>query len=169
MIVLNGASSSGKSTLAKELQLYTKEIYLHCTLDMFWNMTPANVRANSINFPHLKCAMAQSVIALASTGHNVIVDIVLGSSKPDVEFVHALSKINYTMIKIDCALEELERREIERGNRKIGLAKSQFDIVHRDILYDMEIDTTVNSPKTCAQMIVDKSPKVSYLDDLALD
>ncbi len=153
--MLNGASSSGKSTLAKELQLYTKEIYLHCTLDMFWNMTPPSVSANSINFPRLKCAMAQSVIALASTGHNVIVDIVLGGSEPDAEFIRTLSKIDHTMIRVDCALAELERREIERGNRKIGLAKSQFDIVHRDILYDMEIDTTVNSPQACAQMIVD--------------
>ncbi|MEP4058434.1 MAG: hypothetical protein ABJL70_02210, partial [Parasphingorhabdus sp.] len=76
VIVLNGTSSSGKSTLSRELQRKLNDTYLHCQLDAFWNMTPQDIPANSLNFPAMKLAMAKSVRALADTGHNVVVDIV---------------------------------------------------------------------------------------------
>ena len=81
VIILNGTSSSGKTTLARELQSQCSEVYLLCSLDAFWDMTPYCIPAGSKNFPNMKLALAKSVRALAETGHNVIVDIVFCGQK----------------------------------------------------------------------------------------
>ena len=54
---------------------------------------------------------------------------------------------------LQCPLEELERRERERGNRPIGLAAFQFPIVHENMRYDIELDTSANDPAACAAQI----------------
>ncbi|WP_337658475.1 chloramphenicol phosphotransferase CPT family protein [Sphingorhabdus sp. Alg231-15] len=154
VIVLNGASSSGKSTLARALQFELTDTYLHCQLDAFWNMTPPTIPASSANFPRMKLAMAKSVKALAETGHNVIVDIIYSGLKSHLEFSSTLDGIGVLVIKLDCKLDELERRELERGDRKLGLAKSQLDVVHEEIPYDLELDTSISSPAECVEEIV---------------
>jgi len=81
VIVLNGTSSSGKTTLAREFQSQCSEVYLLCSLDAFWDMTPYGIPAGSKNVPNMKLALAKSVKALSETGHNVIVDIVFCGKK----------------------------------------------------------------------------------------
>lgn len=154
VIILNGTSSSGKSTLARKLQQKLEETYLHCQLDAFWNMTPQDIPASSTNFPHMKLAMAKSVRAMADTGHNVVVDIVYSGLKSHLEFSSALDGIAMLVVKVDCKLDELERRELARGNRRLGLAKSQIDNVHEAIPYNLEIDTSVLTPDQCIEKIV---------------
>ncbi len=155
IIVLNGASSSGKTTLARQIQSASTDIYLLCALDAFWNMTPANVPAGSHNFPNMKLALAKSVKALAETGHNVIVDIVFSGKKTYNELTTELQGFNLKMIKVECPLGELITREIARGDRSIGLAKSQFESVHTDVLYDLIINTVDNTPAQCAKNILE--------------
>ena len=43
-------------------------------------------------------------------------------------------------------LDILEARERQRGDRLIGLARWQFDRVHKDMKYDLEVDTSSASP-----------------------
>ena len=50
----------------------------------------------------------------------------------------------------------LEARERQRGDRLIGLARWQFDRVHRDMRYDLEIDTSIATPLECAEVIRNK-------------
>lgn len=154
VIVLNGASSSGKTTLAKMLQEKFTDVYLHCTSDMFWDMTPAAIPAGSVNFPNMKRAMARSVRALADTGHNVIVDTVHAGEKSHLEISEVLQGIHWINVKVHCDLPELNRRELARGNRKIGLAESQIHTAHEGVVYDLEVDTTKHGPEECAQPII---------------
>ncbi len=154
VIVLNGTSSSGKTTLAKELQKQFDDVYLHCTSDMFWDMTPYGIPANSVNFPNLKKAMAQSIRALASTGHNVIVDTVYLGGKSHQQMQETLRGITLFTVKVECDLAELKRREQARGDRRPGLAESQFHTVHNGIAYDLCVNTTNVSAQTCAEYIV---------------
>ena len=152
--MLNGTSSSGKSSLARALQSELVEVYLHCTLDLFWNMTPSGVPAGSVNFPKMKLAMAYSVRALAVTGHNVIVDTIYNGNKSHQEMVGVLGSVNLLTVKVFCQDEELFHREKARGDRKIGLARSQLVTVHTGIVYDIEIDTTSKSVKQSAQQVI---------------
>ncbi|MDY6895676.1 MAG: chloramphenicol phosphotransferase, partial [Thermotogota bacterium] len=43
--------------------------------------------------------------------------------------------------------------EKDRGDRSIGLARYQFDRVHRHGLYDLELDTSVMSAAECVAEI----------------
>ncbi len=159
VIVLNGTSSSGKSSLAKALQSQLNQPYLLCSLDMFWNMTPANMPAGSINFPNMKLAMAKSIKGLAEAGHNVIVDMIFCGNKTYPEFLNELESFDYSMVKVDCPLEELKKREKARGDRKLGLAESQFYTVHQGASYDVIIDTSDKTAVECAQWLIEKLEK----------
>jgi len=155
VIVLNGTSSSGKTTLARELQSQCSDVYLLCSLDAFWDMTPYGIPAGSKNFPNMKRALAKSVRALAETGHNVIVDIVFCGQKTYIELTEELEGLNFKIVKVGCPLDELEKRELARGDRKIGLAKLQYESVHDGVIYDLNLNTFTNSPKKCAQEVFD--------------
>jgi chloramphenicol 3-O-phosphotransferase len=154
VIVLNGTSSSGKTTLAREFQSQSSEGYLLCALDAFWNMTPYGVPASSKNFPNMKRALAKSVRALAETGHNVIVDIVFCGQKTYLELTTELEGLNLIIVKVDCPIDELESREITRGDRDIGLAKSQYENIHDGVIYDLALNTLSHSPEQCAHKLI---------------
>ncbi|TAG45582.1 MAG: hypothetical protein EAZ30_15545 [Betaproteobacteria bacterium] len=46
-------------------------------------------------------------------------------------------------VGVYCPLEELERRELTRGDRRIGEAKADFETTHRFCAYDMEVWSTL--------------------------
>jgi chloramphenicol 3-O phosphotransferase len=52
-------------------------------------------------------------------------------------------------------LHVLEEREKARGNRIAGEARAQVDVVHREIEYDLTVDTSCQSPEECAGTILD--------------
>lgn len=153
VIILNGASSAGKTTTAKMIQSLSAQPYLLCALDAFWDMTPPHIPAGSKNFPHLKLALVKSVKALAETGHNVVVDIVFCGQKTYQEFNNELSELETLMVKVTCPIDKLKQREVDRGDRRIGLAESQLHNVHQGVIYHLEINTDKSSPEQCAHKI----------------
>jgi chloramphenicol 3-O phosphotransferase len=50
-------------------------------------------------------------------------------------------------------LEVLEAREHQRGDRAIGLARWQYGRVHKDMRYDLTVDTSTATPAECAERI----------------
>jgi chloramphenicol 3-O-phosphotransferase len=44
-------------------------------------------------------------------------------------------------------------REIARGDRATGMAASQAELVHKDVVYDIEVDTTHTESLDCARLI----------------
>jgi len=48
----------------------------------------------------------------------------------------------------------LEEREASRGNRIAGEARSQVDVIHHGIEYDLIVDTSRQSPDECARSIL---------------
>ena len=161
IIFLNGTSSSGKTSIAKELQRILKEPYLLVSVDNFISMLPQKYLNGE--FPEtfgktiLKIihGMHHSISALASSGNNIIVDHVLEQKEWLEECVNVLSDFQVLFVGVRCPLEELERREHNRGNRKKGLARFQFNIVHSHNIYDMEVNTSKYKPLECARQIKD--------------
>ena len=161
IIVLNGTSSSGKTSIAKSIQSISEDVFLRCPLDSFWDMTPSDIAAGSDNFPNMKLAMAKSVKALAETGHNVVVDIIFSGAKTYHEFSSVLQGMDVTIVKVECPLDELNQREIDRKDRKIGLAASQIESVHKDVEYDLVVNTLLDSPSLCATKIINLALNLS--------
>tara|TARA_Y100000034_G_C6861889_1_gene392383 strand:- start:326 stop:817 length:492 start_codon:yes stop_codon:yes gene_type:complete len=153
IIILKGTSSSGKTSIAKALQKQLDEAYLHFQMDAFWDMVPEDMEANSQNFPKLRYAVIDSAKSLAENGHNLIMDITL---MPDsvIGLMNALKGHYVFSVGVHCDLEILKKRERQRGDRKIGLAESQYETIHDGVNYDFEINTSKLDAKTVATSIV---------------
>lgn len=141
IIILNGTSSAGKTSIAKALQKQMHDCYLHFQMDVFWEMVPEHIEANSENFPYLKESIIDSAYALAKKNHNLIMDIVFMPEQLK-SLKEKLKEFEILTFAITASLEVTEQRERQRKDRKNGLARSQYDHIHKNTSYDLIIDTT---------------------------
>ncbi|MEZ4863869.1 MAG: AAA family ATPase [Caldilineaceae bacterium] len=167
IIFLNGTACAGKTTIAHALQATLDEPYLHLSADHILGMLPQRYRnvANPENYRAIYKAisgMHHCVATLAAAGNNVIVDTVLVNSDNLAECVFLLAHFRVTFVGVFCPLEELERRERERGEQLAGMARSQFQQVHMHQIYDLEVDTSVASAQAIAAEIKAYNERVPW-------
>ena len=182
IIIVNGCASAGKSSIAKELQKLHEKPLLHMGIDRFWAMIPdeykefgtkaregysftQTVDANNNPVVDIKTGpfaqrmdetMPHVIKCFAEFGNDVVVDAIFQRNEIVHRYAEALQNHPVYFIGVMCDLEELERREKMRGNRTLGLARGQINIVHLySDYYDLVIDSTHNSAITCAQKIMD--------------
>ncbi|WP_145141365.1 chloramphenicol phosphotransferase CPT family protein [Paenibacillus sp. Y412MC10] len=170
IVLLNGTSSAGKTSISRELTNQKEILFHHLSIDDFYH----NYN-NFINnkFPDLKpvrklddevigqiifdpiISMYYATIKLFSEmGLNVIVDTVIENDKWFNDYLDVLFDYPTLFVGVICSKEELARREQIRGDRKIGLAASQFDKVYSFNEYDLEVNTEELSPTECAENIL---------------
>lgn len=80
--------------------------------------------------------------ALAGAGNNLLIKHIIEKKEWMTQLVRLLAPFDVFFIGVHCALPELERREIERGDRRIGDARMDYETVHTFGVYDLEVDTT---------------------------
>ena len=159
VLVLNGTSSSGKTSLAKALQALLAEPHQHVQLDAFRAMEPAGYWDGLDNdtakarIAALCHAMHASVAAFVRNGQHVILDTVLDRASAARYLLDDLGSIGFSLIGVHCALDELERRETARSDRPSGLARRHFATIHAGRTYDFSVDTTHTSAAACAAEI----------------
>jgi chloramphenicol 3-O phosphotransferase len=173
IVLLNGVGSAGKTCIAKALQTITADPFLHVQMDAFMEMLPAGLQEHPDGFayetvhedghPHVVIrtgpvgertlrGMRHAVAAMAGQGNNLIVDdVMLGSEY--AEYAQLLSGFDVFPVGVFAPLDVLETRERQRGDRLIGLARWQYDRVHKHITYDLEVDTSRATPMECAELI----------------
>jgi chloramphenicol 3-O phosphotransferase len=150
IILLNGASSSGKSTLAQGLQAALDEPFWHFSID---HLIAANVlpqeRIEGGEFPwrnlrsHFFDGFHRCLPALAAAGNNLIVEHIVETEAWMHRLLHLLNQVDVFFVGVHCPLPELERRELERGNRRLGEARADFETTHTFGLYDFEVFSTL--------------------------
>ena len=186
VIFLNGCTSAGKSSVAKAVQDQLSAPFLLTGIDDAFSMLPANLHNNPdgfffdrdrdglvrLNFGSFGSATLKahirSVAAIARTGMNLILDEVILTADLRKEWVEHLSGTDVMLVGVRCDLQELERRERERGDRVIGQARGQYNIVHADMCYDLEIDTTSRTTKDAANIVIDTFLQKSHGNALKL-
>ena len=173
IIILNGVSSVGKSSTALALQKRAKATLLHVAMDAFIDMLPARTMGDADGltfqeeeidgvpvisiqrgpvFQRLMRGMTEAIGALADQGNDIVVDIVmLGGEYEAYRRLSARHEVQF--VGLFAPLDILETREQARGDRVIGLARGQIDLVHRDVTYDLQIDTVAMSPQQAAEAI----------------
>lgn len=122
IVVLNGPSSAGKSTLAKYLCENLSEPHLHVELDAFRNMEPANYWEVEKQVTQVRvAALCRAINATASTfsrhGQAVIVDHVL-STDAWRYMLADLADLPVLIVGVFCSLEILIERELIRRDRR---------------------------------------------------
>jgi chloramphenicol 3-O phosphotransferase len=68
------------------------------------------------------------------------------------DLLETLDGYDVTLVEVRCAPEELDRREATRGDRPIGLARSQTT-VYGIGEFDIVVDTTSKGADECATTI----------------
>lgn len=141
-------------------------------LVLFHEMQEGRLRLEPHHGPaweRLAAGFRQSIRALAVTGNNLIVDNVLTKRDVLLETVAALEGLPVLFVKVDCPVDELERREQERGDRLLGLARWQHDQIADWAMYDLVVDTARHSPAECARQVaqlVADPPGLTAFDQL---
>lgn len=161
IVFLNGTSSSGKSSIAEQLLTVLPTPYFHLPVDAI-NSLRARERTDELGADELAVVLEKTVLGfhrvvagLADAGNDIVVDHVLRERHWLRDCLTVLRDHEVVFVGVHCPLEELNRRERERGDRRIGRAAYHFDRVHAHGVYDVECDTSVSSPLECALQIKD--------------
>jgi chloramphenicol 3-O phosphotransferase len=174
VIVLNGTSSSGKSTVSKGILRLSKDLFVYYNIDFLVpclfphpdSFLPAHkiepdfqrsftrkldVGLYQKNKDSGKILPLYELIpALEQRKSKVIVDTIIYDPK-ELLFLNPETTF---FVKIFCPLEELVRREANRKDRKPANARRQFDKLYNDMKYDFEVDTSRNTSRVCAEHIL---------------
>ncbi|WP_161882949.1 chloramphenicol phosphotransferase CPT family protein [Deinococcus alpinitundrae] len=148
IILLNGASSAGKSTLCRCLQAQLPEPFLYFALDLLLfnkEVVPRRPGLEAFGWsrqrPRLFDGYHRALAAFAAAGNNLVVDYVLEETETLGELMRLLAPFDVFFVGVHCPLPELERRERERGDRRIGDARADFERVHTFSSYDFEVES----------------------------
>jgi chloramphenicol 3-O phosphotransferase len=163
LIVLNGTSSSGKTTLARALLERLDGPWLSIQGDQFLAMTPSREKFTLDEWASFWRGAYGAIAAFARAGNSAVVDIIAMKAFWLSDLAEAFDGVDALFVGVRCPLDIAEAREhirvdakdpIER--RAIGIARRQFEIVHEHGIYDVEVDTSLLSPDQCAAMVIDR-------------
>ena len=156
VVLLNGPSSSGKSTLAKCLQrlIRTKrrERYEIVSIDDFLTMTVQDAVYEEDVYK-ISPDLCKEASALLETAAGVIVDHVITSGRIFEQLKDMLRDSRVWMIRVTCPPEVLREREAARGNRCPGSAEASAAYLFPQNGYDLTVDTHSMTTADCAERI----------------
>ncbi len=164
IILLNGASSSGKSTLAKALQEVLDEPFLHVSSDQLVaaGFLPQR-REEEGPFewwrqmrPRFFAGFHRCLPALAEAGNDLIVDHIIEFASWRKDLARLLAGLDVFLVGVICDLDEIDRRERERADRRVGEGRSHVlvDGIHTFGPCDLEVDTTTGAVGEIAESIL---------------
>ena len=166
VILLNGPSSAGKTTLSQALQTRLHAVYGLCCMTLSIDQL---LRASTGGYGSVLAGLAQtglplietfhaSVAAAAKAGAWVIVDHVIGEDPGWIEeLLERLAGVSILSVQVTCDAKELQRRESLRTDRTPDWkhAERQARSIHVPLPGQMTVDTTRTDPETCAACILE--------------
>lgn len=161
IILINGASSAGKSTLASAVHKTLDIPFIRFSFDLFIdsNVFPSEqIKAGIFSWQEMRPAVFEGFhrcwLAMAGAGNNLIIDHIIEQESWVIDLIHLLKDIDVYAVGLHCSLEELERREIARGDRGRGDARKDLEVVHQYMHYDLELNSE-DSLESNVQTLID--------------
>lgn len=185
VILLNGCSSAGKTTLALAIQSLSKEYFQYIALDQFRDGLPPGLRGlnspqnepgsrglnvvpeikegksvTSIKFgdygEEVLKVMRRAVSQLAEAGCPVVVDDILFEKKYLLDYARVLDPNTSWLVGVKCDLDIVRAREKQRAGRFPGTADSHYFSIHNhEVTYDMEVNTSRRTATDLAKDIIE--------------
>jgi len=181
VVVLNGASSAGKTTLAnsfRRARAAAGEFWFVIGIDDFLAKLPAEwttvgstrgrradegirfeavpdglrVTVGSVGRDLIRAYQA-TVRAVALAGLNVMVDEVVIDRLSWDDWTIALAGLDAVWVGVRCSADVAEERSKLRDDRFAGLARVQTITAHEHARYAFEIDTTTRSPDEALRVL----------------
>lgn len=178
LIVLNGGSSSGKSSIAHHLQDLLDQPWVTLAIDdLIAHLAPSLVgdaparpgRAPLLRFgaggavlvdpawEPVEAAWYRGVAAMAGAGLHVIIDeVLLGGGTGQRKLAARLDGLEVLWVGVTCDPAVAAAREVSRGDRVAGMAVSQAAAVHEGVRYDLVVDTTERPAQDCALEVLSR-------------
>jgi chloramphenicol 3-O phosphotransferase len=178
IIVLNGGSSSGKTGIARCLQAILPRPWIRFSVDDFVDALPPSLAGPDSDsdsdsgsgsgiafgeqgevsvgegFRELEAAWRAGIAAMARAGARVIIDdVFLGGAASQERTRVQLEGLEVLWVGVRCDAEIAAGRELTRGDRAVGMAALQADIVHEGVVYDLEVDSGHAESLDCARTI----------------
>jgi chloramphenicol 3-O phosphotransferase len=183
VIVLNGGSSSGKSSLARALQDVLPGPWLTFGVDALLEALPGrgeDARSGiafaadgavtvTPAFRALEDSWYEALAAMARRGVHLILDeVFLDGARGQDRVRAALDRLDVLWVGVHCDPAVASAREAGRGDRIGGMAAAQALTVHAGVDYDVEVDTTTCAATACARQIAERvslgAPDPSFPD-----
>ncbi len=174
ILLLNGPSSAGKTTLAHALGARLPTPWLVMPVDLFHHIR-SRPRANLAPdewqkvFQQTRSAYHRALAGAALAGCDVIGDHVLSERWRLAELVTLTDGVDVLLVHVTCALDELEERERQRSDRESGRALAQADVVFAHGDCDLVVDTTEATSEACAARVaalLESPPKQTAFERL---
>ncbi|MBA3752110.1 hypothetical protein H0X06_04945 [Candidatus Dependentiae bacterium] len=177
VIILNGPSAVGKSSIIKTFQEKQDTPWLGMGID---NLFVGVLSLKFLLDPQYKVmqgfstedadgklftlhigsegqkiirGMHRAIAAYARTGNNVIVDYITYDPTWIADLQSSLKGINTVYIGVTASLETIQHREKSRGTSPEGHGRSLYETVHAGWKYDLKLDTDTITPDQAADKI----------------
>jgi chloramphenicol 3-O phosphotransferase len=148
IIFLHGASSSGKSTIAKALQQRIEKPFWHISIDHLRDagvLPSGRFKSGEFRWADARKpffnGFHRSLRAYADAGNSLILEHILDTEGWLEELVDLLAEHDVFFAAVHCPLEILVQREAARGDRPVGSAKQDFETIHAGKRYDIELQS----------------------------
>jgi len=160
IIFLHGASSSGKSTIARKLQARIEKPFWHVSIDHLRDsgILPIDrYRNGDFEWADARSAFFDgfhaSLRAYADAGNNLIIEHILDREEWLQALIDQLARHDVFFVGVNCPLGILVEREASRGDRPIGSAKHDFETIHVGKIYDLHLNS-VEAPEVNVEKIL---------------
>ncbi|MGC9401186.1 chloramphenicol phosphotransferase CPT family protein [Vibrio genomosp. F10] len=161
VIILNGTGSSGKTSIAKQLQERLPYQFLNFSIDaVLYSLPPSDLQAmmegrpidrQGYDYAQLVEGYHRCIPSLLESGVKLILDNAWVDKEEYQQLRSLLSYYTVCTIGVKCDLDVAKKREKARGDRAIGLAEYEFPLVHQGMDYDFVIDSSHRCPQELAQ------------------
>jgi chloramphenicol 3-O phosphotransferase len=170
VIVLNGGSSAGKSTIARALQDVLPGLWLTFGTDVLAGALPGrgdDPRSGLVLQPDgtvtvtpvfraIQDIWYQGLAAMASRGAFLILDeVFLAGGAGQQRLQTLLGDLDVLWVGVHCDPAVAASREAARPDRIRGMALTQAVAVHAGVGYDVAVDTTNCAAIDCARQIAE--------------
>lgn len=171
VIVLNGGSSSGKTSISEHVQRGLAGTWLVLGVDDLIRALSFGRRDTSAGgtlefaadgtitvsdrFRRAESAWRDGIAAMATAGVGVILDeVLLDGGDSQARLLQSIGGLTVAWIGVRCDPDVAEARERQRGDRVRGMARDQAQRVHQGVSYDYVVDSSHRTPAACAADIV---------------
>ncbi|MGC4048085.1 MAG: hypothetical protein QM758_30205 [Armatimonas sp.] len=187
IVILNGAPRSGKSSIVQAIQESFEGVWMNLGVDRFMPMTPKQYQPGmglrpggerpdlEPLLPLLYGALYDSIAAHSRIGLNVVADVghhdyYSQSLNMLPDCASRLAGLPTLFVGAHCPLEVILKRREETGYPGGEPVVRWQESVHAHGLYDLELDTSIQAPEECAEVIwqrLENGPPGTALPTLA--
>ena len=172
VIVLNGTSSAGKTSIGRCLQSMLSTPWLLLGIDDLTRAVPdkgmddgtllhvtetGQVEVGS-GWRSLESSWYRGIATIAASGTGVILDeVFLDGGAGQDRLRAALSGLGVLWVGVTCDPDTARAREALRPDRVAGQADSQVSVVHEGVEYDLVVDTSSSTAESCAATVRERA------------